>query len=77
MIGHGAIDPIPRQRGENITFCDAISLYGLLQDFKLGPYNAEHKITFLYALHDAVIQDRREQSRFVVISFHLAALVQN
>ena len=38
-------------------------------------------ITFLHALHDAVVQDGPEQPRFVVVwdnvSFHRAALVQN
>ena len=41
----------------------------------------EHIITFLDALHDAAVQDRPKQPRFVFvwdnISFHWAALVHN
>lgn len=62
--------------------CAAVSLRGLLHHHaKRGPYNVQHIITFLDALHDAVVQDRPEQPRFVVVwenvSFHRAALVQN
>ncbi|XP_049912445.1 coiled-coil-helix-coiled-coil-helix domain-containing protein 7 isoform X3 [Epinephelus moara] len=82
IIGQRAIVHAPGQHGGNITLCAAISLRGLLQHHaKLGPYNAQHIITFLDALHDAVVQDRPEQPRFVVVwdnvSFHRAALVQN
>ncbi len=73
---------IPGQRGGNITMCAAISLQGLLHNHaKLGLYNMQHILTFLDALHDAVVQDRSEQPRFVVvldnISFHRAALVRD
>ncbi len=66
---------VPGQRGGNITMCAAISLRGLLHHHaKLGPYNTQHILTFLDALHDAVVQDRSEQRRFVVVwdivSFH-------
>jgi transposase len=62
--------------------CAAISLQGLLHhQAKLGPFNTEHIITFLDALHDAAVQDRPERPRFVVVwhdvSFHRAALVRN
>ncbi len=62
--------------------CAAISLRGLLHHHaKLGPYNTQHILTFLDALHDAVVQDRSEQPRFVVVwdnvSFHRAALVRD
>ncbi|XP_016372823.1 uncharacterized protein LOC107712180 [Sinocyclocheilus rhinocerous] len=82
IIGQRAILHVPGQRGGNITLCAAISLRGLLHHHaKLGPYNAQHIITFLDALHDAVGQDGPEQPRFVVVwdnvSFHRAALVQN
>ncbi len=43
--------------------CAAISLRGLLHHHaKLGPYNTQHILTFLDALHDAVVQDRSDQS---------------
>ncbi len=62
--------------------CAVISLRGLLHHHaKLGPYNTQHILTFLDALHDAVVQDRSEQPRFVVVwdnvSFHQAALVRD
>ena len=48
--------------------CAAISLQGLLHhQAKLGPFNTEDIITFLDALHDAAVQDRPEQPRFVVV----------
>ncbi|KAI2644652.1 Insertion element IS630 uncharacterized 39 kDa protein [Labeo rohita] len=77
-----AIVHVPGQHGGNITLCAAISLRGLLHHHsKLGPYNVQHIITFLDALHDAVVQDRPEQPRFVVVwdnvSFHRAAIVRN
>lgn len=82
IIGQRAIVHVPGQRGGNITLCAAISLRGLLYHHaKLGPYNTEHIITFLDALHDAAVQDRPEQPRFVVVwdnvSFHRATLVRN
>ncbi len=81
IIGQRAIVHVPGQRGGNITMCAAISLRGLLHHHaKLGPYNTQHILTFLDALHDAVVQDRSEQPRFGVVwdnvSFHRAALVQ-
>lgn len=82
IIGQRAILHVPGQCGGNITLCAAMSLRGLLHHHaKLGPYNAQHIITFIDALHDAVVQDGPEQPRFVVVwdnvSFHRAALVQN
>ncbi|KAM4581429.1 uncharacterized protein PAE49_005983 isoform 1-T1 [Odontesthes bonariensis] len=82
IIGQRAIVHVPGQRGGNITMCAAISLQGLLHHHaKLGPYNTQHIITFLDTLHDAVVQNRPEQPRFVVVwdnvSFHRAALVRN
>ncbi len=82
IIGQRAIVHMPGQRGGNITLCAAISLQGLLHHHaELGSYNTQHIIIFLDALHDAVVQDRPEQPRFVVVwdnvSFHRAALVQN
>ncbi|XP_026032738.1 uncharacterized protein LOC113037561 [Astatotilapia calliptera] len=81
VIGQRAIVHVPGQRGGNITLCAAISLRGLLHHHaKLGPYNSQHILTFLDALHDIVVQNRPDQPRFVVIwdnvSFHRAALVQ-
>ena len=71
---------VPGQSRGNISLCAAISLQGLLNhQTKLGPFNTEHIITFLDALHDAAVQDRPEQPMFVVVwhnvSFHRAALV--
>ena len=82
IIGQRAIVQVPGQRGGNISLCAAISLQGLLHhQTKLGPFNTEHIIQFLDALHDAAVQDRPEQPRFVVVwdnvSFHWAALVHN
>ncbi len=82
IIGQRAIVYVPGQRGGNITMCAAIFLRGLLHHHaKLGPYNTRHILTFLDALHDAVVQDRSEQPRFVVVwdnvSFHRAALVRD
>ncbi|KAI2662267.1 Serine hydroxymethyltransferase [Labeo rohita] len=81
VIGQRAIVHVPGQRGGNITLCAAISLRGLLHHHaKLGPYNSQHILTFLDALHNIVVQNRPDQPRFVVIwdnvSFHRAALVQ-
>ncbi|XP_039616998.1 insertion element IS630 uncharacterized 39 kDa protein-like [Polypterus senegalus] len=81
IIGQRAIVHVPGQRGGNITLCAAISLRGLLHHYaKLGPYNSQHILTFLDALHNIVVQNRADQPRFVVIwdnvSFHRAALVQ-
>ncbi|XP_039623835.1 uncharacterized protein LOC120538391 [Polypterus senegalus] len=81
IIGQRAIVHVPGQRGGNITLCAAISLRGLLHHHaKLGPYNSQHILTFLDALHNIVVQNRPDQPRFVVIwdnvSFHRAALVQ-
>lgn len=81
VTGQRAIVHVPGQRGGNITLCAAISLRGLLHHHaKLGPYNSQHILTFLDALHDIVVQNRADQPRFVVIwdhvSFHRAALVQ-
>ncbi|KAI2665826.1 Insertion element IS630 uncharacterized 39 kDa protein [Labeo rohita] len=81
VIGQRAIVHVPGQRGGNITLCAAISLPGLLHHHaKLGPYNSQHILTFLDALHNIVVQNRPDQPRFVVIwdnvSFHRAALVQ-
>ncbi len=80
VIGQRAIVHVPGQRGGNITLCAAISLRGLLHHHaKLGPYNSQHILTFLDALHNIVVQNRPDQPRFVVIwdnvSFHRAALV--
>ena len=82
IIGQRAIVQVPGQRGGNISLCAAISLQGLLHhQTKLGPFNTEHIITFLDALHDAAVQDRPERPRFVVVwhdvSFHRAALARN
>ncbi|KAI7790207.1 hypothetical protein IRJ41_018225 [Triplophysa rosa] len=82
IIGQRAIVHVPGQRLENITLCAAISLQGLLHHHaKLGPYNTQHILTFLDALHDAVVQYRLEQPRFVVVwdyvSFHRATLVRD
>ncbi|KAL3973649.1 receptor-type tyrosine-protein phosphatase U [Sarotherodon galilaeus] len=81
VIGQRAIVHVPGQRGGNITLCAAISLRGLLHHHaKLGPYNSQHILTFLDALHNIVVQNRPDQPRFVEIwdnvSFHRAALVQ-
>ncbi len=81
VIGQRAIVHVPGQRGGNITLCAVISLRGLLHHHaKLGPYNSQHILTFLDALHNIVVQNRPDQPRFVVIwddvSFHRAALVQ-
>ncbi|XP_026032840.1 uncharacterized protein LOC113027441 [Astatotilapia calliptera] len=81
VIGQRAIVHVPGQRGGNITLCAAICLRGLLHHHAiLGPYNSQHILTFLDALHDIVVQNRPDQPRFVVIwdnvSFHRAALVQ-
>ncbi len=81
VIGQRAIVHVPGQRGGNITLCATISLRGLLHHHaKLGPYNSQHILTFLDALHNIVVQNRPDQPRFVVIwdnvSFHRAALVQ-
>ena len=70
-----------KQEGGNITLCAAISLRGLLHHHaKLGPYNSQHILTFLDALHNIVVQNRPDQPWFVVVwdnvSFHQAALVQ-
>ncbi|XP_042068826.1 uncharacterized protein LOC121812005 [Haplochromis burtoni] len=75
VIGQRAIVHVPGQRGGNITLCAAICLRGLLHHHaKLGPYNSQHILTFLDALHDIVVQNRPDQPRFVVIwddvSFH-------
>lgn len=44
------------------------SLWGLLHhQAKLGHYNTQYILTFLDALHDAVLQDRPEQFKFVVV----------
>ncbi len=61
--------------------CAVISVQGVLHHHAtLGPYNTGHIIAFLDALH-AVVQDRPQQPRFVVIwdnvSFHRAALVRD
>ena len=82
IIGQRAIVQAPGQLGGNISLCAAISLQGLLHhQAKLGPFNTEHIITFLDALHDAAVQDRPERPRFVVVwhdvSFHRAALARN
>ncbi|RXN03124.1 GTP-binding SAR1b [Labeo rohita] len=74
LVGQRAVVNVPGQRGGNITLCAAISVQGVLRHHAtLGPYNTGHIIAFLDALH-AVVQDRPEQSRFVVIwdnvSFH-------
>ncbi|XP_025757898.1 uncharacterized protein LOC106099046 isoform X2 [Oreochromis niloticus] len=81
VIGQRAIVHVPGQHGGNITSCAAISLRGLLHHHaKLGPYNSQHILTFLDALHNIVVQNSPDQPRFVVIwdnvSFHRAALVQ-
>ncbi|KAL3970543.1 lutropin subunit beta [Sarotherodon galilaeus] len=81
LIGQRAIVHVPGQRGGNITLCAAISLRGLLHHHaKLGPYNSQHILTFLDALHNIVVQNSPDQPRFVEIwdnvSFHRAALVQ-
>ncbi|XP_025758063.1 uncharacterized protein LOC112843505 isoform X2 [Oreochromis niloticus] len=89
VIGQRAIVHVPGQRGGNITLCAAISLRGLLHHHaKLGPYNSQHILTFLDALHNIAVQNSPDQPRFVVIwdklihraarwiSFHRAALVQ-
>ncbi|XP_055521237.1 insertion element IS630 uncharacterized 39 kDa protein-like [Leucoraja erinacea] len=81
IIGQRAIVYGPGQRGGNISFCAAVSLRGLLcHHAKLGPYNTQHIISFLDALHNIAVQDRPEQPRFVVlwdnVSFHRAALVR-
>ena len=82
IIGQRAIVQVPGQRGGNISLCAAISIQGLLHhQAKLGPFNTEHIITILDALHDAAVQDRPEQPRFVVVwdnvGFLRAALVRN
>ena len=49
------------QRGGNISLCAAISVRGLLYHHaKIGPYNTQHIITFLDALHNIAVQDRPE-----------------
>lgn len=68
VIGQRAIVHVPGQRGGNITLCAAISLRGLLHHHaKLGPYNSQHILTFLDALHNIVVQNRPDQPRFVVV----------
>ncbi|XP_042589367.1 uncharacterized protein LOC122138810 [Cyprinus carpio] len=68
IIGQRAIVHHPGQRGGNITMCAAIILRGLLHHHaKLGPYNTQHILPFLDALHDAVVQDRSEQPRVIVV----------
>ena len=69
------------QRGGNITLCATISLRRLLHHHaKLGPYNSQHILTFVDALHNKAVQNRPDQPRFVVVwdnvSFHRAALDQ-
>ncbi len=81
VIGQRAVVNVPGQRGGNITLCAAISVQGVLHNHAtLGPYNTGQIIAFLDALH-AVVQDRPQQPRFVVIwdnvSFHRAALVRD
>lgn len=81
IIGQRAIVYGPGQRGGNISFCATVSFRGLLYHHaKLGPYNTQHIISFLDALHNIAVQDRPEQPRFVVVwdnvSFHRAALVR-
>ncbi len=76
VIGQRAVVNVPGQRGGNITLCAAISVQGVLHNHAtLGPYNTGQIIAFLDALH-AVVQDRPQQPRFVVIwdnvSFHQA-----
>ncbi|XP_027008009.2 uncharacterized protein LOC113646166 [Tachysurus fulvidraco] len=79
IVGQRAVVNVPGQRGGNITLCAAISVQGVLHHHAtLGPYNTGQIIVFLDALH-AVVQDKLQQPRFVVIwdnvSFHRAALV--
>ncbi|XP_032886793.1 uncharacterized protein LOC116979291 [Amblyraja radiata] len=65
IIGQRAIVHGPGQHGGNISLCAAIGLRGLLYHHaKLGPYNTQHIITFLDALHNIAVQDRPEQPRF-------------
>ncbi len=67
VIGQRAVVNVPGQRGGNITLCAAISVQGVLHHHAtLGPYNTGQIIAFLDALH-AVVQDRPQQPRFVVI----------
>lgn len=64
VIGQRAIVHVPGQRGGNITLCAAISLRGLLHHHaKLGPYNSQHILTFLDALHNIVVQNRPDQAQ--------------
>ncbi len=81
VIGQRAVVNVPGQRGGNITLCAAISVQGVLHHHAtLGPYNTGQIIAFLDALH-AVVQDRPQQPRFIVIwdnvSFHRAPLVRD
>ncbi|XP_073704232.1 uncharacterized protein [Garra rufa] len=81
VVGQRAVVNVPGQRGGNITLCAAISVQGVLHHHAtLGPFNTEQIIAFLDALH-AVVQERPEQPRFVIIwdnvSFHRAALVRD
>ncbi|XDV47331.1 hypothetical protein PO909_016999 [Leuciscus waleckii] len=81
VVGQRAVVNVPGQRGGNITLCAAISVQRVLHHHAtLGPYNTGQIIAFVDALH-AVVQDRPEQPRFVVIwdnvSFHRAPLVRD
>ncbi len=68
VIGQGQLCTSQGSAGGNITLCAAISLRGLLHHHaKLGPYNSQHILTFLDALHNIVVQNRPDQPRFVVI----------
>ncbi|XDV38245.1 hypothetical protein PO909_007692 [Leuciscus waleckii] len=62
VTGQRAIVHVPGQRRGNITLCAAVSLQGLLHHHaKLGPYNSQHILTFLDALHNIVVQTRSAQ----------------
>ncbi|XP_016308870.1 uncharacterized protein LOC107663208 [Sinocyclocheilus anshuiensis] len=84
VIGQRAIVNVPGQRGGNITMCAAITQNGVLHHHaRLGPYNTDHIIRFLDAVHDMLVQglQNEDQARFVIIwdnvSFHRAHQVQN
>lgn len=64
VIGQRAIVNVPGQRGGNITMCAAITQNGVLHHHaKLGPYNTDHIIRFLDAVHDMLVQGLQNEDQ--------------
>lgn len=57
-IRHRATVGLPGQQGGNITMCAAIPEHGVLTHIPLiGPFNAQHLLTFLETLDRTLIRD--------------------